>query len=71
MNALTYLIEPDGLINIRNKEITLRPLDKVLVKEKTRLIQIANLAVPLLLLCLIAIIHSVVRNKKYKKPAKQ
>ena len=66
-NAVNYLLNDDGLINIRTKEVALQFLDPMKIeKEKTKW-QIVNIALPLLILALFGIVFSYVRKRKYTK----
>ena len=66
-NAVNYLLNDDGLINIRTKEVALQFLDPMKIeKEKTKW-QIVNIALPLLILALFGFVFSYVRKRKYTK----
>jgi len=51
--AIDYLLDSEGLITARNKQVTLRPLDKVRLKEERTQWQVLNLIGPLVLIGLI------------------
>jgi ABC-2 type transport system permease protein len=67
LNAVNYLLDDDGLINIRSKGIAIAFLDpqKVAI-EKTKW-QIINIALPLVLLGVFGLIFNYFRRKKYAK----
>ena len=65
MNAVEYLIDETGLINVRAKQITLRPLDRVKIKEERRMWQLINLVGPLLLLLVFGLTKAYIRKRKY------
>jgi ABC-2 type transport system permease protein len=65
LNALAYLTEEDGLIQARNKQIRIRPLDKAKVRSERMKFQLLNLVVPLVLLIAYGILRSVLRKRKY------
>ncbi len=67
LNAVTYLVEDDGLINTRAKEIRIRPLDEVKIKENKLYIQLINLALPVLLIILFGIVKNLLRKNKYAR----
>lgn len=67
MNALAYMLEEEGLILARNKEIKIRPLNKIKVEEEKVFWQVLNLVAPILLLLTFAILRHVWRKKKYSK----
>ncbi|TAH16243.1 MAG: gliding motility-associated ABC transporter substrate-binding protein GldG [Runella slithyformis] len=63
--ALEYLLDADGLITARNKQITLRPLDKIKLKEERTQWQILNLLGPLVLVGLIGVGWQWRRKRRY------
>lgn len=67
INAIEYLTDDNGLILARNKEIKIRPLDKVKVEEQRLFWQVLNLAGPLVLLLLFGVAKVVVRKRKYTR----
>ncbi len=67
MNALEYLLNDNGIITAKAKEIKLRPLDKVKVAEEKTQWQVVNLVLPLVLLLLYGIIRFYLRKKKYAR----
>ena len=67
LNSIAYLMEEDGLIKARNKEIKIRPLDKEKIKEERLFWQVMNLLVPLLLVVAFGWSRSYWRKLKYSK----
>lgn len=67
MNTVHYLLDSEGLINVRNKKIELRPLDKVRVREEKTYWQLLNLASPIILLGLFGVIRYYLRKRKYER----
>ncbi|WP_242918114.1 gliding motility-associated ABC transporter substrate-binding protein GldG [Pontibacter liquoris] len=67
MNTVHYLLDAEGLINVRSKEIELRPLDKVRVKEEKTYWQLLNLVAPLVLLLLFGLARFYLRKRKYAR----
>lgn len=65
MNAVNYLVNGDGLIAARNKEVKIRPLDKERIRTERTKWQIINLGLPLFVLLVYGIIRSVIRKRKY------
>lgn len=65
MNAIAYLTSEDGLIQARNKEIKIRPLDRERLSAEKVKWQIINLVLPLIVLAAYGIIRSIIRKKKY------
>lgn len=65
INAVEYLIDPDGVIEARSKEVKLRLLDNVRARDEKTLWQVLNIATPLLLLGLFAWIFNWRRKRRY------
>ncbi|MBC8081775.1 MAG: gliding motility-associated ABC transporter substrate-binding protein GldG, partial [Hymenobacter sp.] len=56
-----------GLISVRGKQITLRPLDKLKVIEQRRRWQLLNLGVPLVLLGVFGAVRAWRRKRRYAR----
>jgi len=67
LNAIAYLVEEDGLIKARNKEIKIRPLDKERIKQERLLWQVVNLLAPILLILIFGVSRAYWREIKYAK----
>ncbi|SFP76761.1 gliding motility-associated ABC transporter substrate-binding protein GldG [Hymenobacter arizonensis] len=65
LNATDYLLDETGLISVRGKQITLRPLDKVKLAEQRRGWQLLNLGAPLALLGLFGAVRAWRRKRRY------
>ena len=65
LNAVNYLLDDTGLINIRSKDINLAFLDKEKVAAQKEKWQVINLAGPLLLLLIFGIAFRYYRKHKY------
>lgn len=66
-NALQFMTGNADIIALRNKEVTLRLLNKQKVNEQRLMWQLINIAVPLLLVILCGIIYLQWRKRKYAK----
>ena len=64
LNLMNYLLDDEGVIQSRVKEIKIRPLDKVRVKEERLMWQLVNMGAPLALLLLFGLIKIVVRRRQ-------
>lgn len=65
LNMIAYLVDENGLIRARNKEIMIRPLDREQVAaEKTRW-QVINIGLPLALLVLFGIMRAYWRKRRF------
>jgi len=67
LNALSFLMDEDGVILSRNREITIRPLDKVRVENEKLKWQLINLVIPILLIIIFGIVRHYLRKKKYSR----
>ena len=67
INALSYLTDEDGLINARAKEIQIRPLDQVKVKQEATMWQMLNLLLPILLIVLFGLGKAYLRRRRYAR----
>lgn len=65
-NVTDFLMD-EAIITVRGKEILLRPLDKVRVKEERTQWQVVNLLMPALLLLIFAAGRYYWRKRKYEK----
>jgi gliding-associated putative ABC transporter substrate-binding component GldG len=65
LNSVNYLLDDNGLINIRNKEVRLPMLNRQKVYENYTITQLVTVATPILLLALFGIIFTYLRKKKY------
>ncbi|HXA02672.1 MAG TPA: gliding motility-associated ABC transporter substrate-binding protein GldG [Cytophagaceae bacterium] len=66
MNSLNYLLDEDGVIDIRAKEVALRPLDKIKLRDDSTDWQIINLVLPVLLVVVFGIARHYIRKRKYE-----
>ncbi len=67
LNALAYMLEDQGIINIRHKTIRLRLVDSLKAKENKRYWQFINVAGPIIVLCLLSGMCHVLRRRRYIK----
>ena len=65
LNALDYLVDPNGVIEARTRTIALRPLDKIKVDASRTRWQLLNVLGPLALVGLVGLVWQVVRRRKY------
>ena len=65
LNAVNYLLDDTGLINIRSKEISIAFLDSEKIKDSKVKWQLINIALPLLLLALFGFLFNYFRKRKY------
>ena len=67
INTVNYLLDENGLINIRTKEVKVAFLDPQKVSAEKGKWQALNIALPLLFLALFGIGFNFIRKKKYRK----
>lgn len=67
MNCVNYLLDDNGLINIRSKDLDLPLLDKEKVNERYTRTQILTVGLPILILLLFGAVFTFLRKRKYSK----
>lgn len=67
MNCVNYLLDDNGLINIRSKEVDLPLLDVEKVHENYTQSQIITVGLPIVILSLFGIAFTFLRKRKYGK----
>jgi len=65
LNAIDYLLDDNGVITARNKEVILRPLDKVALQDEREYWQGINLIVPIVVLILAGLLKGYWRKRQY------
>ena len=65
LNMMDYLLDEQGLIVARNKEIKLRPMDKKKLERDTRAWQLFNLLLPLTLIVALGLLRYFWRKYRY------
>ena len=67
INCLNFLVDNNGIMELRSRELKLRLLDRQVVQKKRLMIQIINTILPLILVVIAGIIYDFFRRKKYAK----
>lgn len=67
MNCVNYLLDDNGLINIRSKEVDLPILDKEKVVASYTHSQVITVAVPIVILLLFGIVFTFLRKRRYSR----
>lgn len=67
MNAVNYLCDDSGILNMRSKEYKIRLLDSTKITGHKLYWQLINLVLPLVLLLLFALINFIIRRRKFIK----
>lgn len=65
INCTNYLLDDTGLINIRNKKVSIPLLDVEKITEQKAKWQLVNIGVPVLLTLVLGIFFSAYRKRKY------
>lgn len=65
LNALNYLIDESGLMELRTRELQLRLLDRARVREQRGMWQIINLGVPLAIVIALGLFYSWQRKRRF------
>ena len=68
-NAVSYLIEGEGLISIRSRELKIRLLDMKKVNSNPMKWQLINVVLPSALMIILGIVLAILRKRKYQKAA--
>lgn len=67
LNAVNYLLDDNGLINIRNKEVAVAFLDQKKIATQKTTWQLINIVLPLLILGVFGYVFGFLRKRKYAK----
>lgn len=67
LNCVNYLLDDNGLINIRSKDLDLPLLDKEKVYENYTRTQLLTIGLPILILAVFGVVFSFLRKRKYRK----
>ena len=66
LNAVNYLLDDIGLINIRNKDINISYLNPELISKQKTKYKLVNTLIPVVLLFIVGLVYNVFIRKKYK-----
>ncbi len=67
INLINYLTNEEGLITARSKQVVIRPLDKVKLRNGKLKWQIINLVIPVALIILFGVFHYWYRKRKFTR----
>lgn len=67
LRSLSFLTDEDGITLARNKEITIRPLDRVKIKNDRSFWVFINFGMPLLILAMFGVVKFLLRKRKFAK----
>lgn len=67
LNAVDYLLDDSGIIQLRNKTLQIKLLDKQKAFKERLFWQFLNVVLPLMILLVFGIVFKILRNRKYAK----
>ena len=67
LNCVNYLLDDNGLINIRSKEVSLPLLDKEKVYANYTTTQLITVGLPIVILALFGLLFTYLRKRKYSR----
>ena len=71
MNAVNYLVDDNGLMELRGREFKLRLLDREKIASHRLYWQLFNTLTPVLLILLAGVIMNVFRRRRYGMPVEK
>ena len=66
-NCISYLVDGEGLIDIRSRELKIRLLDTTKIAKERIKWQLINTLIPIALIIALGFVMAVVRKRKYSK----
>ena len=66
-NAISYLVDGEGLIDIRSRELKIRLLDATKVSKERVKWQVINTVIPIAIIIVLGLVMAFARKKKYSK----
>jgi ABC-2 type transport system permease protein len=67
LNAISYLVEPEGIIATRTKQFQIRPLNKIKVQKEKSKWQAINILVPVFLFSVLGILWIGIKKQRFSK----
>ena len=67
INALLYLTDDEGVMNLRNRKVELRLLNRAVVDANRNVIILFNTVLPLVIVALFATLFFIIRKRKFSK----
>jgi ABC-2 type transport system permease protein len=65
VNCLNYLVDDNGIMSLRSRELKLRLLSRSTIRQSRIAIQAINITVPVLLVIICGILYGIIRKKMY------
>lgn len=67
LNCMNYLLDDEGLLNLRSREVKLRLLDKKKISTQKTKWKFINVGIPLISIIILGLVQFYFRRKKYAK----
>ncbi|MFA6126026.1 MAG: gliding motility-associated ABC transporter substrate-binding protein GldG [Bacteroidales bacterium] len=67
LNCVNYLLDDSGVMDLRNREVKVRLLDRIKITKEKGFWQLFNVGLPVLLIIAMGLIYMIVRKRKYSK----
>jgi ABC-type uncharacterized transport system involved in gliding motility auxiliary subunit len=67
-NLVDYMMGENSIIDIRSKQIDLRPIDKKKVQKKANMLRFINMLLPVTIIILLGFLIYYLRKRKYAQP---
>jgi ABC-2 type transport system permease protein len=67
VNCLNYLVDYNGIMDLRSREMKLRLLDRAVIKTERLKWQLINIVFPVLIVIIAGVIYNWLRKRKYTK----
>jgi ABC-2 type transport system permease protein len=67
VNCLNYLVDDNGIMQLRSRELKMRLLNKQTVKKNLFMIRLINVVLPVLLIIFAGVVYSILRKGMYTK----
>jgi ABC-2 type transport system permease protein len=67
INCLNYLVDNNGLMELRSRELKMRLLNNQRIKAEKFMWQLINIACPILIVILAGIVYNLLRKRKYTR----
>lgn len=65
INALLYLTDNEGVMQLRRKQVGMRLLNRVSAEQNRSLYAVVNIVLPLILLLVAGVVYNILRKRKY------
>ncbi len=69
-NCISYLVDGEGLVDIRSRELKVRLLDPTKVSRQRTTWQVVNTVVPIAIIVILGLVMSLIRKVKYSRKTK-